>query len=148
MVLCVLLYLVVAVLYTGTVTGSIGTKWLLPPLFGLPFIYHVFVEDLPALSNTAQPVTFSAGMQEMSVLCIMAALFCTGMGLKKRQPAEPELPKIADPVVIPPQSAPEADAPQTPAEETAAAESAAPEQPEAASTAAEAEPVQENSNEA
>ncbi len=28
MVLCVLLYLVVAVLYTGTVTGSIGTKWL------------------------------------------------------------------------------------------------------------------------
>ena len=74
---------------SGTVTGSIGTKWLLPPLFGLPFIYHVFVEDLPALSNTAQPVTFSAGMQEMSVLCIMAALFCTGMGLKKRQPAEP-----------------------------------------------------------
>ena len=72
MVLCVLLYLVVAVLYTGTVTGSIGTKWLLPPLFGLPFIYHVFVEDLPALSNTVQPVTFSAGMQEMSVLCIMA----------------------------------------------------------------------------
>ena len=40
-------------------------------------------------------------MQEMSVLCIMAALFCTGMGLKKRQPAEPELPKIADPVVNP-----------------------------------------------
>ena len=38
-------------------------------------MYHVFVEDLPALSNTVQPVTFSAGMQEMSVLCIMAALF-------------------------------------------------------------------------
>ena len=148
MVLCVLLYLVVAVLYTGTVTGSIGTKWLLPPLFGLPFIYHVFVEDLPALSNTVQPVTFSAGMQEMSVLCIMAALFCTGMGLKKRQPAEPELPKIADPVVILPQSAPTADAPQAPAEETVTAGAAAPEQPEAASTAAEAEPVQENSNEA
>ena len=61
------------------------------------------------------------------MLCIMAALFCTGMGLKKRQPAEPELPKIA---------------------ETVTAGAAAPEQPEAASTAAEAEPVQENSNEA
>ena len=70
------------------------------------------------------------------------------MGLKKRQPAEPELPKIADPVVILPQSAPTADAPQAPAEETVTAGAAAPEQPEAASTAAEAEPVQENSNEA
>ena len=84
MVLCILLYLAVAVLYTGTVIGSIHTKWLLPPLFGLPFIYHIFVEDLPALSNTAVPVTFAAGMQEMSVLCIMAALFCVGMGLKKQ----------------------------------------------------------------
>lgn len=147
MVLCILLYLVVAVLYTGTVTGSIGTKWLLPPLFGLPFIYHVFVEDLPALSNTAQPVTFSAGMQEMSVLCIMAALFCTGMGLKKRQPAEPELPKIADPVVIPPQSEPTAEAPQAPAEEAAAVEPAEQEQPEAAPET-ETGDAQENNNEA
>ena len=81
------------------------------------------------------------------MLCIMAALFCTGMGLKKRQTVEPELPKIADPVVIPPQSAPVADAPQAPAEETVTAETASAEQPEAA-PAAEAEPVQENSNEA
>ena len=83
MVLCILLYLAVAVLYTGTVVGSIHTKWLLPPLFGLPFIYHIVVEDLPALNNTAVPVTFADGMQEMSILCIMAALFCIGMGLKK-----------------------------------------------------------------
>lgn len=83
MLLCILLYVAVAVLYTGTVIGSIHTKWLLPPLFGLPFIYHIVVEDLPALSNTEVPVTFAAGMQEMSVLCIMAALFCVGMGLKK-----------------------------------------------------------------
>ena len=58
-----------------------------------------------------------------------------------------DVPKIADPVVIPPQSAPTADAPQAPAEETVTAGAAAPEQPEAA-PAAEAEPVQENSNEA
>ena len=104
MVLCILLYLAVAILYTGTVTGSIHTKWLLPPLFGLPFIYHIVVEDLPALSNTAVPVTFSAGMQEMSVLCIMAALFCVGMGLKKQvistettivaEPAMPDAPLV------------------------------------------------------
>ena len=83
MVLCILLYLAVAVIYTGTVVGSIPTKWLLPPLFGLPFIYHVVVEDIPALNNAAVPVSFADGMQEMSVLCIMAALFCLGMGLKK-----------------------------------------------------------------
>lgn len=110
MLLCILLYLVVAIVYTGTVVGSIHTKWLLPPLFGLPFIYHVFVEDLPALSNTAVPVTFSAGMQEMSALCIMAALFCVGMGLKKvlieketTIIAEPAMPEEAmpEPVAAP-----------------------------------------------
>lgn len=111
MLLCILLYIAVAVLYTGTVVGSIHTKWLLPPLFGLPFIYHVFVEDLPALSNTAVPVTFSAGMQEMSVLCIMAALFCVGMGLKKvvieketTIVAEPAIPE--EPVAAPGSAAP------------------------------------------
>lgn len=102
-VLCILLYMVVAVVYTGTVFGWIRTKWLLPPLFGLPFLYHVIVEDLPALSNTAQPVTFAAGMQEMSVLCIMAALFCVGMGLKKREIA----PTVIEPEVVEPEPMPE-----------------------------------------
>ena len=102
-VLCILLYMVVAVVYTGTVFGWIPTKWLLPPLFGLPFLYHVIVEDLPALSNTAEPVTFAAGMQEMSVLCIMAALFCIGMGLKKREAA----PTVIEPEVVEPEPVPE-----------------------------------------
>ena len=92
-VLCVLLYLVVAVIYTATVFGWIQTKWLLPPLFALPFLYHVIMIDIPALGNMTQPVTFVDGMQEMSILGIMAALFCIGMGLKKRgakaAPAKP-----------------------------------------------------------
>ena len=109
-VLCILLYMLVAVIYTATVFGWIGTKWLLPPLFALPFVYHIVIEDLPALNNTAQPVTFMAGMQEMSVLCIMAALFCIGMGLKKR-PVEPksvEAEVVEPPAepVTPPESAP------------------------------------------
>lgn len=99
-VLCILLYMVVAVLYTGTVFGWIHTKWFLPPLFGLPFFYHVIVEDLPALSNTAEPVTFAAGMQEMSVLCIMAAMFCVGMGLKKQV----KEPKVIEPEVVEPEA--------------------------------------------
>lgn len=106
-VLCIILYLLVAIIYIGTVFGAVRTKWLLPPLFGLPFLYHVLVQDLTAMQDAANPVTLSAGMLEISVLCIMAALFCTSMGLKKRKPDmdETELPKIKDPVVLPPEKA-------------------------------------------
>lgn len=106
-VLCVILYVVVAVIYTATVIGWIHTKWLLPLLFGLPFIYHVAVEDIPALIKTPESVTFAAGMQEMSVLCIMAALFCIGMGLKKRAPKQKKSRKeaaesVAEPAPVQP----------------------------------------------
>lgn len=82
--LCIILYLAVAVIYSGTVLGFIRTKWLLPPLFGLPFLYHIFVEDLARLRDTVDPMTLSEGLQELSVLCVMVSLFCVGMGLKKR----------------------------------------------------------------
>ena len=112
-VLCILLYLLVAVLYTGTVFGVIRTKWLLLPLFGLPFLYHIFVEDLAALRDTANPVTLSAGLQEISVLCVMLALFFTAIAMKKKKTqTEVELPKMKAPKVIAPnkteQAAPEA----------------------------------------
>lgn len=82
-VLNVLLCMVAAVLYTATVFGWIPTKWLLPPMFGLPFLYRLIVKDIPALSNLENPVTFAAGMQEMSILGMLGALFCIGVGLKK-----------------------------------------------------------------
>lgn len=84
-VLCIILYLAVAVIYTGTVSGFIRTKWLLPPLFGLPFLYHIFVEDLARLRDAVNPMTLGEGLQELSVLCVMVSLFCVGMGLKKRE---------------------------------------------------------------
>ena len=116
--LCILLYLAVAVIYTGTVFGLIRTKWLLPPLFGLPFLYHVCIEDVAKLNDTVNPMTFTYGMQELSVLCVMIALFCVGMGLKKRKPAEPvELPKIKDPVVVPPKAEAPTSAPAPATEE-------------------------------
>lgn len=117
-VLCILLYMLVAVLYSATAFGIIRTKWLLVPLFGLPFIYHVAVEDAAALR--AGTVTFAAGMQEVSVLCIMLALLFTALAMKKRKTIEDvELPKIKDPKVIIP-AKPAADA-ATPAPETASA---------------------------
>lgn len=106
-VLCILLYGLVAALYSATAFGFIRTKWLLVPLFALPFLYHIFVEDLAALRNTEAPVTFSAGLQEISVLCIMLALLLTALAMKKKRPDElpPDLPKIKDPVVLPPERA-------------------------------------------
>lgn len=110
-VLCILLYMLAAVLYTVTAFGVIRTKWLLVPLFGLPLIYHIAVEDAAALR--AGTATFAAGMQEISVLCIMLALLLTALAMKKRVTIEDvELPKIKDPKVI---------APAKPAETAAAA---------------------------
>lgn len=99
-VLCILLYSAVIALYTGTVFGVIRTKWVLVLLFGLPFLYHIFIEDLPALRNTVNPVSFSGGMQEMSVLCVMLGLFCLSFSMKKSI-VEPviHLPRIRKPKV-------------------------------------------------
>ncbi len=109
-VLCILLYLLVAVLYTATAFGVIRTKWLLVPLFALPFLYHIFVEDLAALQS--EELSFAAGMQEMSVLCVMLSLLFTAFAMKKKQPEKPvELPKIKDPKVLPPEKPAAADAP-------------------------------------
>lgn len=129
-VLCILLYILVAVLYTATVFGVVRTKWLLVPLFGLPFIYHVAIEDAAALRDAANSVTFSAALQEISVLCIMLALFFTALAMQKRRKLEDmALPKIKDPKVIIPAAkeaevqpaAPVEDASPAPAAESAEA---------------------------
>lgn len=150
-VLCVILYLTVAVIYTATVIGWIHTKWLLPPLFALPFLYHVFVEDIPALTDTAHPVTFAAGMQELSVLAVMAALFCVGMGLKKRPPRQKksrkkeEEPPITEfiPANAPAESTPAFIRPADPMPAQPAAPAPAPVQPAAPAPAAEPAPSEE-----
>ncbi len=126
--LCILLYLLVAILYVFTVCTLIRTKWLLVPLFALPFLYHVFVEDLAALRDTAHPVTFPAGMQEVSVLCIMLALLFLSLGIRKKKPEleDAELPKIKDPKVVPPKPEQETIPAVEPAQAESAAEAAEP----------------------
>ena len=124
-ILCIMLYLLVAVLYTATAFGVVRTKWLLVPLFGLPFLYHIFVEDLAAMRGGE--LTFAAGMQEMSVLCVMLALLCTAFAMKKKKPEKAvELPKIKDPKIVIPEkkaeAAPTADAAEEEAPELAAEE--------------------------
>lgn len=132
-VVCILLYICIVIIYPATVFGWIRTKWLLPPLFGLPLLYHIFYKDLPRLSDTVNPVTFSSGMQEMSILCMMAALMFIGFGLKKREPE----PTVIEPEVVEPEPVPE------PVPEPAPAEKPAPvaEPVPAAESAPTAEPV-------
>ena len=107
MLLCILLYVVIALVWCATVYGVIPTKWPLVPLFALPFLYHVCIEDVARLKDTVNPMSFAEGMQEMSVLCIMLALFCTSLAMKKKKPApieEQELPKMKDPKPIMPET--------------------------------------------
>ena len=94
---------VCAIVYTLTVVGIIRTKWLLPPLFAICFVFHVAVVDVAALRDAENPVLFSVGMQELSVLCTLVSMFLTGLAVKRRkQLEEAGLPKIKDPVVIVP----------------------------------------------
>lgn len=79
-----LVYCVVAtVLYLCTVFCLIHTKWLLVPLFGLPFLYRAFYRDVLLLQHNGESVSFAAGMREMSLLLVLLALTFTALGMKK-----------------------------------------------------------------
>ncbi len=80
--LCILLYITVLTVYTATVSGFLPTKRLLYPLFGLPLLYHIFVEDTQYYFFADPPVPVWDWMPEISVLCIMAALFCQSFAMK------------------------------------------------------------------
>ena len=83
--LCILLYLTVLSLYSLTVLGYLPTKKLLYPLFGLPLLYHIFVEDTKLYIFADPPVPFLHWLPEISVLMIMASLLCISIALEKRE---------------------------------------------------------------
>lgn len=81
-ILCTVLYLAVAFLYGAAVFGLAPIRPLLIPLFGLPLLYHIFVEDF--IIN--RPVyTMNEWLQEWSVLCIMAGLVLVSFGMRKKE---------------------------------------------------------------
>ncbi len=80
--LCTILYITVLLLFTGTLLGLFPSKKLLYPLFGLPLIYHILVEDTQLYFFAETPFSFWAFMPELSVLCIMAGLLCLSIGLE------------------------------------------------------------------
>lgn len=80
--LCTLLYLTVLLLFSATLLGFLPTKKLLYPLFGLPLVYHIFVEDTGKYFFARPPVPVWDWMPEISVLCIMAGLLSLSIALK------------------------------------------------------------------
>ena len=83
-ILCLCLYTLVLVLYCLTVFGIIPTKKLLYPLFGLPLLYHVFIEDMKNYILAQPPVPIIEWLPEISVLLIMAGLLCLSVAMKKK----------------------------------------------------------------
>ena len=83
-ILCLCLYALVAVLFGATVTGRVPTQIPLWFLFGLPMLYHIFVEDM---GRDWQPGEL---LQEISVLFCMAAMLLLSLAMKKKVVAEGE----------------------------------------------------------
>lgn len=81
--LCMVLYTAVLILYTLVIFGLLP-KVLLYPLFGLPLLYHMFVEDMQLYILAKPPVPFVEWLPEISVLCIMGALLSLSFALQKK----------------------------------------------------------------
>ena len=86
-VLCLCLYLLVLVLYTVTVTGHVPTQVPLWFLFGLPMLYHIFVEDMQ------KEWTLHTFLPELSVLCCMMSLLLLSLAMRKKALEEGEEPR-------------------------------------------------------
>jgi len=83
--LCTILYCGVLVIFCSTILGWLPTKKLLYPLFGLPLLYHILVEDTQLYFFADPPVPVWQWMPEISVLCIMAALLSLSIGLETQK---------------------------------------------------------------
>lgn len=94
-------WVLVLLIYACTVFGVFRGKWLLALTVSAVFLYRTLFTDLPRLQDTLDPPAFSAGMLEMSSLCILLALLFTALGMTRKAKSleEMELPKIKPPIV-------------------------------------------------
>ena len=79
----ILLYLAVVVLWLLTVLYIIKTKWVLVVLFILPFIKHLFMDDLPIFLGKAPMIPADMWFKELSMLLTMVALSFCAASFKK-----------------------------------------------------------------
>lgn len=78
-VLCCALYAVFGLVYILTVTGALNTRAVLMLLCGLPFLFHILVEDV----FLYRPESFLGFLPELSVLLMMIALFAVACGMRR-----------------------------------------------------------------
>ena len=81
--------IIVAAVYVAAVFGVIRTKWLLLPDLGLPFLFRVFVNDRNTILANENAMSLNDWLPELSVLCILLALFFIVFAMKKK-----EFPKL------------------------------------------------------
>lgn len=73
-----LLYLLAGGVYTATVTGRLPTQKLLWPLFGLPLMYRLAVEDTQKIH-----LPVHEWLPELSLLCVLTALLCASLTVRR-----------------------------------------------------------------
>ena len=81
---CITLYAAIAVIYSLVLYGVIRTKRVLYFLFGLPFLAHVFIEDMVNYVFASPRPPFIQWLPELSVLLIMAGLFFLSFALERK----------------------------------------------------------------
>ncbi|MCR5782427.1 MAG: hypothetical protein K6G90_06770 [Clostridia bacterium] len=79
----VVLYLAVIALWLLTVIYVIKTKWVLVILFILPFIKHVFMDDMPIFLGKAPMIPADMWFKELSMLLTMVALSLCALSFRK-----------------------------------------------------------------
>lgn len=89
-ILCVAVCLLTVIVYTSTVFGSISTKWVLLPVFGLTVLYQILVKDRALLFPKEGSVSIEELVSELSVICIMLAMLFIVFAMKKRSPEKLE----------------------------------------------------------
>lgn len=76
---CCALYAVFGLVYILTVTGALNTRAVLMLLCGIPFLFHILVEDM----FINRPQSLAGFLPELSVLLIMLALFVEAWGMRR-----------------------------------------------------------------
>lgn len=81
-ILCCILYLSVIVLFALTLAGVIRTRLILVLLAGLPLLVHLIMDLVEVAEAGALGWSF---LPEASVLCIMGALLCFSLALRRNE---------------------------------------------------------------
>ncbi len=120
--LCIALAFLAAFVYTATLAGMIRSKWILVLVFALILAYQI-VSAIPDFKK--QEMRFVDGMTLLSDLGMVFAMFLASLAFRRKKKAQPELPRIKDPVVIPPAESAEAEAPSSAQESASEADAQA-----------------------